>query len=463
MNKPKLFAIVDIETTGNYAGGSKVTEIAIIIHNGKKIIEEYQSLINPQQPIPYQIQVLTGIDNEMVADAPTFAELAEDIYHLLQGKIFVAHNVNFDYSFIVKELKAAGYDWQANKLCTVRLSRKLFPGYGSYSLGKLCLQRNIPLSDRHRAMGDAKATAILFEQLILADDGMVIAQNVLKNTESRLPTQLSLAQYQALPETAGIYIFRDKQDKIIYIGKAINIKKRVLSHFTGNNTGLRRQQFIQDIHDIAFEESGSELMALLMECTRIKKHWPIHNRALKKYEPKFALIHYQDVRGYERLAVAKVNQHTTAIQYFETANEANQLLQQLMEKYLIDKSLCTFYSPATVSKADRMQVQTTLPDVAAQQHGVSMAIEAVQSLKKSFLIIDAGRNPEEQSYIYFKDNKLYAFGFVDQANEHRELADIVAYQDKCISNYYMEQLVVNYAAKHPTKLFMLPKTEEELA
>src|SRR5690606_38855105 len=176
-----------------------------------------------------------GITPDMLEDAPIFGEIAEDVYHLLQGKVFVAHNVNFDYSFLVKELKQAGYDWQAPKLCTVRLSRKIFPGHRSYSLGDICKVRGINITARHRAMGDAEATAELFSQLLAHDEDQYLQESLHKNTEHRLPTHLSFAQFQKLPETVGIYIFRNKKGKIIYVGKAVNIRKRVLSHFGGIN------------------------------------------------------------------------------------------------------------------------------------------------------------------------------------------------------------------------------------
>ena len=132
------YAIVDIETTGGYSSASQITEIAIFLFDGKKIIDEYCTLINPEQPIPFHIQALTGITDEMVKDAPKFEDIAEDIYHLLNSRVFVAHNVHFDYSFVQSSLKNAGYNWNASRLCTVRLSKKVFPNLPSYSLGKLC-------------------------------------------------------------------------------------------------------------------------------------------------------------------------------------------------------------------------------------------------------------------------------------------------------------------------------------
>lgn len=456
MNKQKHFAIVDIETTGSHAGGSRITEVAILIHNGKKITERYQTLVNPQCPIPFAIQTLTGITPEMVEDAPTFEEIAEDVYHLLQGKVFVAHNVNFDYSFLVKELKQAGYDWQASKLCTVRLSRKIFPGHRSYSLGDLCKIRDIDIHNRHRAMGDAEATVELFAQLLAHDENQYIQESLQKNIEHRLPTHLSLDQFQRLPETVGIYIFRNKKGKIIYVGKAINIKKRVLSHFTGINTSLRRQQFINDIASIDFEESGTELMALLMECQMIKKHWPLHNRALKRYEPKFALIHYQDIRGYERLAVSKASSHGNSIRYFETAQEANLFLSKLLDEFSLPPTLCTFYSPSTETREDRKVSLQALPELDDHNTMIADVLEELSQRKQSFILIDRGRNEEENSYIYFKENKLYAFGFVEFIEQWSNVEDIVSYTDKCISNFYMQHIVLQYAERYPEKVNALP-------
>lgn len=460
MNKQKHFAVVDIETTGSHAGGSRITEIAILIHNGKKVIEKYQTLVNPQCFIPLTIQSLTGITPEMVEDAPVFEDIAEDVYHLLQGKIFIAHNVNFDYTFLTKELKQAGYDWQSPKLCTVRLSRKIFPGHKSYSLGTICTHFGITIAGRHRAMGDAEATVKLFNLLLQHDEGGYIEESLRKNTEHRLPTHLSMSQFNRLPETTGIYIFRDKKGKIIYVGKAINIKKRVLSHFSGSNTSLKRQQFINDICTIDFEESGTELMALLMECQMIKKHWPVHNSALKRYEPKYALIHYQDIRGYDRLAVSKINSQTDSLRYFESVGEANLFLSKLLADFNLAPALCTFYSPSTQTREDRRVNYQDLPALESYTEKISGVFTYLQENNSSFLFLDSGRNEGENSYIYYKDHKLYAFGFVEYIEEWKHVEDIVSYRDKCISNFYMQQIVLQYAERYPSKVHSLPRVPE---
>jgi len=161
-----MYAIVDIETTGGYADNNAITEVAIVLHDGNREVKRYETLVRPGQPIPRYIQALTGITDEMVADAPGFEEIAPVVHEWLKDAVFVAHNVNFDYSFLKHQLQACGLDLQAKKLCTVRLSRKAFPGIPSYSLGNVCQHLGIEIANRHRAGGDADATATLLERII---------------------------------------------------------------------------------------------------------------------------------------------------------------------------------------------------------------------------------------------------------------------------------------------------------
>ena len=165
-----MYTIIDIETTGNGIKGNKITEISIFKYDGNQIVDEFTSLVNPQCPIPYFITGLTGIDDQMVQNAPIFHEIANTVQSITEGCIFVAHSVNFDYGVIKEEFRQIGIDFNRKKLCTVRLSRKLIPGLRSYSLGKLCSAIQIPLVDRHRARGDAHATVLLFEKLLEQPD-----------------------------------------------------------------------------------------------------------------------------------------------------------------------------------------------------------------------------------------------------------------------------------------------------
>ena len=202
------YAIVDIETTGGHASANGITEISVYVHDGNRVIKHFETLINPQQHIPRFITSLTGIDNDMVADAPAFDEIADVLFEILNDNIFIAHNVNFDYSFIKHQLKQSGYDLTAKKLCTVRLGRKVFPGLPSYSLGNLCRSLKINIENRHRAGGDAKATVKLFEYM-LANGAQAHIDLMLKrnSAEHWLPLNLEKDVIDKLPVKTGCVLF----------------------------------------------------------------------------------------------------------------------------------------------------------------------------------------------------------------------------------------------------------------
>ena len=196
-----MYAIVDIETTGGHAAANGITEIAVYIHNGERVVKHFETFINPNCAIPRFITGLTGIDDKMVAGAPLFDEVADVLFELLNDKIFIAHNVNFDFSFLKHHFKEAGYDLTAKKLCTVRLAKKVFQGLPSYSLGNLCRLLKLPIINRHRAGGDAMATVKLFEHC-LANNGIEHIEQMLKRSSADqwLPLHLTKKDIQQLPQ-----------------------------------------------------------------------------------------------------------------------------------------------------------------------------------------------------------------------------------------------------------------------
>jgi DNA polymerase-3 subunit epsilon len=324
-----MYAIVDIETTGGHASANGIMEIAVYIHDGTSVVKHFESLINPQQNIPRYITALTGIDNVMVQDAPTFNEIAAILFDLLKDNIFVAHNVNFDYSFIQHQLKNEGYDLPAKKLCTVRLGRKVFPGLPSYSLGNLCRSLEIKVDNRHRAGGDAKATVKLFE-LYLANGAQAHIDLMLKKTSSEqwLPLHLQKEDITKLPSAPGVYYFHDNKDKIVYVGKAINIKKRVSSHFTQNDPDKKRQNLVRTVHKVTYKECASELEAIVLESAEIKRLWPKYNKSQKQPAQKFGLYMFEDGRGYIRLAIDKKKKQLPALYNFNLLHEGLVLLKK---------------------------------------------------------------------------------------------------------------------------------------
>ena len=269
--KEQLFAIIDVETTGGGIKGNRLTEICIVLLRGPEVLDKYTSLINPEKEIPRHITALTGIDNDMVADAPKFYEVAKKIEEFTRDAIFVAHNVNFDYNVLRNEFRDLGFEYTRRKLCTVRLSRKLIPNLFSYSLGRLCDSINIPVSNRHRAEGDTDATVILFQRLLSLDDDFKVIHSFLHahSRQATLPPHIEAEQIHTLPENPGIYLFKDRKHKVIYAGKAIDIKKRVISHFYDRMS--KEYQLGQETYHIDHETTGNELIALLLEAESIRK------------------------------------------------------------------------------------------------------------------------------------------------------------------------------------------------
>lgn len=456
------YAIVDIETTGGSARGSRMTEIAIVVYDGEQVIDRWESLINPEQVIPPAIFALTGITNEMVADAPVFADLAERVFGMLDGRVFVAHNVNFDYSFVKQQLEEAGFRWSARKLCTVRLARKVRPGLPSYSLGRLCDVLGIPLSNRHRAGGDADATTILFGRMLEWDrEGVAEAMLRKSSPDQRLPPNLQKEDFDALPGQPGVYYFHNRSGKVIYVGKAVNLKKRVASHFTGHNINLRRQQFLREIYHISFEICATELMALLLECAEIKRLWPAYNRALKRFEPKFGLFSYRGMDGYDYLAVGRIARQQQCIQVFQREYDAVRTLRQLCQSHDLDFRFCRFgqaSQPAEVREAGP-ELSASSPET--YNNRVEKAITALQESQPSYFILDRGRSGfEEQSCILVDRGRFYGMGYI--ASDH-QITDAEALRE-CVQrypdNHYMMELITQFTSKYPHKVF--PKFPPEL-
>ncbi|WP_158826375.1 exonuclease domain-containing protein [Mucilaginibacter lacusdianchii] len=449
-----MYAIVDIETTGGHASANGITEIAICIHDGKEVVQRYQTLINPGREIPVYIQALTGISNEMVKQAPYFKDVAYDIYNLLHGNIFVAHNVNFDHSFVRHHLSTAGYDLQCNKLCTVRLSRKIIPGMASYSLGKLCHQLGIGNSARHRAGGDADATAELFTLLLSKDEENHIPTALkIRSKEQALPPNLHSRFIDKLPPTPGVYYFHDQKGKVVYVGKAVNIKKRVASHFAGNNSGAQRQEFMRHIHRISYQECGTELMALLTEAVEIKRLWPQFNRSQKKLEFNFGLYTYEDQRGYLRLAVDKRRKYSVPVHTCSSLLDGRNILLRLIDEFELCPKLCFIQKNTDVCTGANKTLCACEGHEGVNDYNnkIANAIAALKQTLPTFAIRDEGRKDDEHSCILIEDGRFYGMGYVSHYFEVNSLEQLKNHLTPYPGNDYMHNMVINYAEKYPWK------------
>ncbi len=295
-NPSRKYAIIDVETTGGSARVERITEIAIAIHDGHRVIDSFESLINPERSIPPFIQNLTGITDQMVESAPYFYEIARKIVEMTEGCIFVAHNVKFDYMFVRSEFERLGYSYQRRQLCTKQLSKKLFPEVGRYSLDRLIDFFSIHSEVRHRAMADVEATVQVFEHLLRADQGKGIFTSQINHgiKLSKLPGHLTIEDIHRIPESAGIYYFFGANDHLLYVGKSKNIQKRVLQHFS--NPTSKSLKFLSRTHRIDFEETGSEIAAILREDEVIKKQRPEYNVAQRQTLKPYGLRLVDDER-----------------------------------------------------------------------------------------------------------------------------------------------------------------------
>lgn len=452
-----MYAIVDIETTGGHASSNGITEVAICLHDGKKVTRRYSTLVNPGQDIPVYIRALTGITNEMVLGAPPFGDVAADIYHLLHGKIFVAHNVNFDFSFIRHHLLAAGYDLQSNKLCTVRLGRKILPGMPSYSLGKLCRHLGINNESRHRAAGDAEATATLFSILLQNDTANHVAQALKhRSREQVLPANLPKEDIDSLPYTPGVYYFHDEKGKVIYVGKARNVKQRVCSHFSGNNPGLQRQEFLRNIHHVSYQNCGTELISFVLEAIEIKRLWPKYNRSLKRFEHAFGLYTFEDQNGYLRLVVDKRGKLTKPLYTCNSYLDGRNLLTKLINEFDLCPKLCfiqTNNEPCTSAKAHLCACEG-IETTEQYNRKVDLALEQLKDALPTFAIRDQGRQNDEHSCILIEKGQFYGMGYISHYFDADNLDQLKNYLTPYPGNDYIRNMVSNYALRYPERMMV---------
>lgn len=455
-----LYAVVDIETTGGFASAHGITEIAIQIHDGHTVVERYETLINPQQAIPIHIQALTGITNEMVAHAPDFTTVAPEIHRLLHGKIFVAHNVNFDYSFIKHHLEACNYQLSNQKLCTVRLSRKLFPGLPSYSLGKLCSSLNVSIYNRHRAAGDAEATAIILGMLIEKDTEGIIMGTLKKTSKDQvLPPNLQREHIDRIPNVPGVYYFKDEKGKVIYVGKAKQLKKRVCTHFSGHSAGQQRQNFLKSIYSVDFQTCGTELMALILEAAEIKKLWPENNRAMKRFEQKYSLYHFEDQKGYIRLCIDKYRKNSSVLYSFNHLLEGHQLLRTVVSDHLLCEKLCFIQTrKGSCSAHEEGQCQGAcigLESVEDYNFRAHQAIETLQKMLPSFALIDQGRSEDEKSFLWVEQGKFHGMGYISDHSDINDWSTLKSAMIPYPSNDYIMNLILSYSSMNPQKTIQL--------
>ena len=451
-----LYAVVDIETTGGYAAANGIIEIAVLVTDGKKVINEFHTLLNPYYTIPRFIESLTGITNEMVEYERDFKSISDQLYELLQDKIFVAHNVNFDYSFVKHHLQQQGYDLNCKKLCTIRLGRKIIPGLKGYGLGKICNHLGIEIEERHRAKGDAAATVKLFHHLLQSDTGGHV-EAMLKggSKEQFLPPNVPAAEIRELPSKPGVYYFHDKKGKVIYVGKAKNLKKRINSHFSNNKPNRQKQEFLKKIYHISYLLTATELMAFILESTEIKKIWPEQNRSQKKLEQAYGMYYFEDNNGYLRLCIEKRRKNLKALYTFNQLAEGYSLLRKVVSEFDLCPKLC-FLQSSHIKCQSLLEKKCKgaceqLESGETYNQRVLRCIARLETGLPSFALIDEGLMEEEQSCILVEKGKFYGMGYVPSAAGIHGLEEVKNYLTPYKENDYIRGIIFKYAERFPYK------------
>lgn len=434
--KDKRFAVVDIETTGGKPARDRITEVGIVIHDGKQILHSYETLINPECYIPAGITQLTGITQDMVSGAPKFHEVAREIVELTESAIFVAHNARFDYGFIREEFRRLGFTYTRKQLCTVRLSRKAFPGLPSYSLGNLIRHFNLQVDARHRALADATATAEILGMILDREENAEQAKLMVNMgiRESKLPRGITLQKIEDLPESCGVYYFHDKYGQVVYVGKSINIKKRIAEHFADQTHKGRNIQKL--VADISYEETGSELVALLLESEEIKRLMPSINRAQRRRRFPHAIHAYTNEQGYLCFDVvrntADNRNKLDIISEYPSITRAKGRLEYMRKEY----ELCSRFTNLFKSRSVCFHYHLK------QCRGACGALESVEEYNEraevarehlrtvfdvNFILVDEGRSSDEHAVILVEEGRYRGYGYVepDQLNDLAQVRDAI--------------------------------------
>ena len=412
-----IFAVTDIETTGSHASENSITEIAVVLTDGEQVLDTFHTLVRPDHEIPHYITTLTGITNEMVAEAPTFEDIADELLSFYEDSVFVAHNAGFDYAFIKKAFEGVGTRYNPQRLCTVRLARKILPGHRSYSLGTLCEAIGIENEARHRALGDTMATVELFHRLTLSDDEGIITASLKKGSgEQWLPNKLPQETFLTLPEKPGVYYMLDEGGKILYIGMSANIKKRIRQHFGGKMASERRQTFLREVADIRVELTGTELLARLLEDAEIRKHWPPFNRAQKRPIRHYSIYRYADQEGYNRMTVHQVKTRSSSELTFSSLSDAKSWLQSFVHSNNLHNEICGLPSDG-------------LPRPPVKEHNelLQAAWTSLPVAEEKTIIRVAGRNAKESGFIWLSFGRLRGYGFVPYDAQVASDEDLEAY------------------------------------
>ena len=426
-----MYAILDIESTGGKYNEEGIMEIAIYRFNGEKVVDQFISLVNPEREIQPFVVKLTGINTKMLRSAPKFHEVAKRVIEITQDAILVAHNAQFDYRILRTEFRRLGYNFERKTLCTVDLSKKLLPDAESHSLGKLVRSLGIPVSDRHRANGDALATLKLFKLLLAKDmDKSIVKQVIRAETLGEL-TEKQLDIVESLPSETGVYYMYNKEGEIIFLAKTKNIKKRVNQHFT--NEGKLARTLQKETKKVTFERTGSKLAAILKEGLELEKNTPKLNKKTVTQSFSHGVYIYEDSKGKLELKAEQANGQSKRLSSFNSLKASKNFINKLLEEHQLHEGVEMDKANAIIGE-----------------------LEKKYSLQnRNVLLLDRGRELGEKSVFLIKNGVFQGFGYADlnyQINNIPILESIITPMEE---EHDTTLIIESYLRQHKIKIVEL--------
>nr|WP_285903366.1 exonuclease domain-containing protein [Arenibacter sp. H213] len=437
---------------------NKMTEICILIHDGTKIVKRFYSLVNPEIPLGYSISGNLDVTEEMVYSAPKFYEIAKQVVELTKNCIIISHFVNFHYQGIRNELISLGGEYKRHKICTARLSRKLIPGQLSYSLGAMCNHMGVKLSKRQSVKASAEATLELLEKLWELDMAGVFQLLSRSRSEKVLaPPLWPKSAVTDLPNATGVYYFKNSEGQIIYVGKAKDIKQRVLSHSYSKDHKELRLCF--ETTQITYTATGSELLALLLESDEIKKHFPKYNRAQKRTRYRYGIGTYIDKNGITNLKYDRLSNLKTPILSFYNQNECRVFLDQLCNDHQLCPRYCKLQNISGACFHYHLKICKGIcqeeESVETYNGRVEKALAQSISPNTTYIIKEVGRHKDESAIVVVENGVYKGFGYIPKKNKIVDFEEYAQLITRMQDNIDVHKILRRYLSQEVNKSIIL--------
>ena len=352
---PSKMVLLDCETTGGNATRHRIIEIGLLLVEDGELIETWQTFVDPETALPEMIQKLTGISPAMLRGAPRFAEIADKLLTCLEDRTLVAHNARFDYGFLKNEFRRAGISYKARPLCSVKFSRVLFPQFKRHGLSQIIQRFQLPIENRHRALDDAGMIYRFFmkSSALFADEEIrAVCKNLLERPA--LPVLLDAKEIDKLPASAGVYYFYDQAGALLYVGKSVHIRNRVMSHFTQDHRNPKDLRLSARVAHIDFEITPTDFGAQIRESNQIKSLKPLYNHRLRKVKKLFQYRMRLDRSGYQRLSIEPVELDIDPLDgqfgLFRSPRQASRVLEKLADQFFLCHKLLGLESDKATSR-----------------------------------------------------------------------------------------------------------------